>query len=183
MNKPIATTAAARSSTSVPRSCKYLKPYISIEGNGFGRYGRASVSNNGGCVESYKTTFSEGGVDHRWNPQSQRIYASSLAQAPKKRMPRKMATVRVINRTDCSYDHRRLTTISMPHVLCSTVPLASVAHRLHISPEEMTTEFRSRNASGSRQKMKYTTRTQTDMTCKSGSSFWINVFGFGSILG
>ena len=60
MNRPIATTAAARSSNSVPRSCMYLRLYVIMEGRGLGRYGRASVRSNGGCVESCKTTFSEG---------------------------------------------------------------------------------------------------------------------------
>lgn len=54
MNRPIATTAAARSSNSVPRSCMYLRLYVIMEGNGLGRYGRARVRSNGGCVESCK---------------------------------------------------------------------------------------------------------------------------------
>ena len=77
---------------------------------------------------------------------------------------------------------RGLTTVSTPHVLCAAVPLASLAHRFHILPEEMTTEFRAWNASGSCQKMKYARSAHTAMTCKSGNSFWIAVFGFGSVL-
>ena len=30
----------------------YLRLYVIMEGNGLGRYGRASVRSNGGCVES-----------------------------------------------------------------------------------------------------------------------------------
>jgi hypothetical protein len=77
----------------------------------------------------------------------------------------------------------KLTTISMPHELCSAGLLASQAHRLHISPVETTAEFRARNASGSRQKIKNATRDHTAMTCKIGSSFWMTVFGFASALG
>jgi hypothetical protein len=77
----------------------------------------------------------------------------------------------------------RLTTISMPHELRSAGSLASRAHRFHRSPVETTAEFRARNASGSRQKIKNATRAHTAMTCNIGNSFWMTVFGFASALG
>jgi len=107
MNRPIATTAAARSSNSVPRSCMYLRLYMIMEGRGLGRYGRASVRSNGGCVES----------------KSKKIRVE-LSASSKETNAQKNGT------------------ISIPHVLCAAAPLASLAHRFHILPEETTTEFR-----------------------------------------